>query len=618
MSKKYTSDQMIKWLKDYFTTLGYEVDDYAKQFRPARVPLYCVKKQNSEIIEEIIIDITEAETISKEDFFPSLEIPDAGESEAGSLEIPEASTVRFYQYYFPRAKVFFAYSDIVKEEGEFDKFKKVCEKREIGLLRTSEIKTEEVAKARSLFDQLCDLIIESKKSRKEIEEIIGDHLDSYLHFLVYYPDPIYRRRAIAAREEETKGTISFKLIDKQLELSNIVYGGSLKKLAREYRQKTGDDYDIAERCTSELWKKYLGLEYPSLQRRVESILQRNEKYREHFVHQFKVFLIGVYILDAKYPEIAKKFEEKYECRIEIVWLIASTFHDFNYGLQNFDEWIQEFFKDALRIKNKQTRESLNLLNLDAAIIREALFEKVTEISEHLSDNPASNSTENLVNFLYEKTVTDRNHGVLSAVSLLKLYDESDEQNRKINHEGMLEAAVAIGCHDEDILEAICGCQGYRRSSSSLPIKDDECAKECRRNQLLWPQKKSRIFKENLSTNGHNGSCEYWEREFMKVRGINKVKFEDYPILFLLVFCDTVQDEGRIKQLDIGLSEDRSNLRDIVIDKKGTIVTVDVLLESEEQAKKEGEIERVAWCLKDNNFRICVNEREMKMNGSGGN
>lgn len=365
MDREYTRDEMLEWLKQHFRDRKkYEVKRYSDEFLPARVPLYCVKQEQEIIIDEIVIEITTDKIISKDVFFPLFSI--AGE---GIKNEEEASPVRFYQYYFPKAKVFFAYPDYVRENNdEFNEFKKVCVKRGIGLLKTSKTNIEEKVESRSLLDQICtQLVIRDDKIKGKLEY----QLRNCLHYFVYYPKSVFKRRAITGKAEEK---MSYALVDKLLELKNIIYRDKLIELSSNYRREARDDYEIAQSYIGDLWDKYLGLKYPNIQRRVENILQRDEMYREHFVHQFQVFLIGAYILDRIYTKTAKKFAEQHDgSKIENVWLIASTFHDFSYGLQNFDTWLMQFFQDTLKIKNMQSKENLNLLNLDAAMIREELY-----------------------------------------------------------------------------------------------------------------------------------------------------------------------------------------------------------------------------------------------------
>ena len=659
--------------------------------------------------DEIIVEITTDRVISKDDFFPLLEID--------NVEIPEASPVRFYQYYFPKAKIYYAYPDNVKENTGFDDFRKVCEKRGIGLLKISET-VEVLLESCPLFNTICNKLIEDKIKPEEIKNVISDLLDSYLHFLVYYPEPVYRRSEIMERgipkqteylfswdkipgndngrlikylkqkfgiewiktaniekiddgrtirvfdeknslslslnDEKTKVNlkiddrradefdakkensklsiyltdklsyrrIPYKLTDKLNDLKKISYSAELKQFAPEYRQTIEDDYTIAELYISNLWDKYLGLTYPNIQNRVENILQRNEKYREHFVHQFQVFLIGAYILDILdqiYPEVAENFEKEHGgCKIENVWLAASTFHDFNYGLQNFDTWLMEFFEETLWVKCSQTKENLNLLNLDAAMIREALYENLTKIIDQLKRDWEKDQKENLTRFFYEKAVRDRNHGVLSAISLMKLYEKSDMDKRKIDENSILEAAVAIGCHDEDIWEALCGCKGYRKSSMSPPATKKECGGDCKRQ--LWSIKKSKIIREQLSKEDPpkdlEDKCEDWERHLMEKELMKNLRFEDYPILFLLIFCDSVQDEGRVTHSDEMISNDRSSLNDIKIETINGKTYINVMIQASKPRPKEEEIYRLRWCLFDEILRISINGRLIKLDFEG--
>lgn len=189
MSKEYTPEEMLQRLETHFKTLGYKVERYSKKFLPARVPLYCEKEKDK--TDEIIVEITTDRVISKDDFFPSIEID--------HVVIPEASPVRFYQYYFPKAKICYAYPDNVEENTGFDDFKKVCEKRGIGLLKVSETGVEVLLESCPLFNKICNTLLEDKTKPEEIKNVISDLLDSYLHFLVYYPDPVYRRSEIMER-----------------------------------------------------------------------------------------------------------------------------------------------------------------------------------------------------------------------------------------------------------------------------------------------------------------------------------------------------------------------------------------------------------------------------------
>ena len=613
MSGRYTREEMIEWLKNYFQKEKdfpvKDIVDYPDDLGPVRVPLHCLKKENEKIIDESVVDFTIYDTVLKSQFFPEIEIE--------SIAIQEAAPVTFYQYYFPKARIYFAYPDYIKKDSEFDGIVRICKKRGIGLLEVSrETGVMEKALSHTLVTQFLNAINNSETTRKSFNEIIGDYLENYIIYLVYYPDPDYKRRAIIRRKtNDAKDLISFSLIDKLSELTNICYKDDLIELSLKYRQKSGNDWEIAEKVVKDLWEKYLDLEYPNVQRRIENILQKDERYREHFVHQFQVFLIGAYILDKLYPEIGSQYQEKYKSNIENVWLAASTFHDFNYGLQNFDAWLLQYFKETLRISSIQTKENLNIFNLDSAMIRETLYDKLLKIITQFNCTLDKDDEEKLIKYFYEKTVRDRNHGVLSAISILKLFEDKTKEHENNTEyslwgeEGILQAALAICIHDEDIWESLCGCLGYRRSPSKLPDNEDDCIKKCGRD--LWTDKKSRIYKEKISDGISSEKikdykCESWERFLMKKRIIKEISFEEYPIVFLLILCDTVQDEGRIISSYEGLTNDRSSLDNIVFKDSAKSTSISIKLISEKQQEKEDEVERVSWCLKDERFEICIN------------
>ena len=426
MNEEYTPDEMLQWLEQEFKEeRGYEVKTYSDDYLPARVPLYCKKEVEGEITDEVVIEVTTNKTISKEVFFPSLDVNKRGKK----VTLSEVSPVRFYQYYFPKAKIFYAYPDYVEENDKFNDFKDVCVKRGIGLLKVSKRRIEEMVRSRSLFDEICEQLIDDKKKHEDILGTIGDYLENYLDYFVYYPDPVYRRSAII---EKKPGKISRVLIDKLQDLKNIQYASKLIELAYSYRDELRDDLDIVLSYTKELWKERLGLKYPEIQRHLEEILLRDNMYRDHFVHQFQVFLIGAYILEKMYETkdfsgAIQSFESNHECKIEDAWLAASTYHDFNYGLQNFDKWLLQFFSDTLSIKNEEAKEHLNTLNLDAVMVRESLSDIIIKMVKLLKVD--ENTEKKAIRFFYEKAVRDRNHGLLSALSILKLCNLNSASRR---------------------------------------------------------------------------------------------------------------------------------------------------------------------------------------------
>lgn len=406
----------------------------------------------------------------------------------------------------------------------------------------------------------------------------------------------------------------------------MTYKDELKKLSSDYRQEARDDYQIALDTIKKLWVEVSGVEYPEIQRRLEDILLQNPEYRDHFLHQFQVFLLGAYIIDKLYDDNRKyiiKINRVFKCRIEKVWLLASTYHDFNYSIQEYDLWIKEFFAQALNIKNEHaekvqsfgndaqkaiegiegikyfkdtehlivtgkltqevkdklikeevlkpyreiietlfqqfqnTRNSLSSLNLDAAFIRENFLLKTQEICKALQ----LQMDHVVMDFFYEQAATKRNHGLLSALSLLKLFENA--QSKRINHSALVQAAVVIALHDENIWGAFSGKEE----------KDDS----------------------------------EWNRNFAVKKFLKNLEFKDHPLVFLLIFCDIIQEWGRVGR-DYKESEPR--LENIIYSVNPSEIKVSFSVRDDSSyRKKEEEIQRVKKFLKDPIFEIELKSRE---------
>jgi len=542
-NKEYNRSEMHRWLEEHFKKCGYEVSSYDPQYHPVRVPLYCKKEENDKL-DELVVDFTTFRSILKNTFFSSKKI--------SGVKIKEASAISFYQYYFIQAKTYFAYPDYAIENNEFIEFKKICIKKGIGLLKVSKKKITVTIEARSLYEEICnELSIKNTDVKSKLEY----YLRNFLHYFVYYPEPEFKRRAITGR---TEGDISFILIDKLCELQKISYKEKLIDLASNYRDEARDDYKIALETIKELWSKILKVEYPEIQRQLEDILLRNSEYRDHFLHQFQVFLLGIYIIDKLYDneKCIKEFEHLYECPIENAWLLVSTYHDFNYSIQAYNVWIKEFITLALNTTSTEDKD-ISPLKLDAAFIRENFLLKTKEICKAL--NLEMNNI--VMNFFYEQAVKKRNHGLLSALSLLKLFENA--KSPQINHSALIQAAVAIALHDWNIWKAFSG-------------KEENA-------DVKW---------------NHN----FTEKKFLKI-----LEFKNHPLVFLLIFCDTIQEWGRVGKL---YKESEPRLEDITIFSNPNEIKVSFSVKDDfSYENKEREILHVKKFLKDPRFEIELISRE---------
>ena len=134
MKDLYTVKEMPTWLSEYLVDEGFETEIYSDLFLPARVPVYARKieeKGDDELVEELVVDVINSD--STRNFFYTLHVSRTLTEEGEEMEIIDASAASFFRYYFPRAKVYWAYPDYLRKDEEYVKFETLCNKYHIGL-----------------------------------------------------------------------------------------------------------------------------------------------------------------------------------------------------------------------------------------------------------------------------------------------------------------------------------------------------------------------------------------------------------------------------------------------------------------------------------------------------
>ncbi len=538
MSELYTSLEMREAVRKFFEKDGFKFyQDYDPDFEPARVPVFGYKNEKREEIKEVFIDIITEPTIRVQDYFADISFKRTKDKKEGR-PIKDASSAGFYRHYFPNASVYWAIPSYVFNDDELEQFKKKCSEEGIGILVVS--KETNTENNRSVFlvkkiNEACSLIHSRLKAlskllnedikvetgrvnEKRILDILNDFSDDDLSYLVFYPEPKYNRRDISTRE--TEKNISKELILKMGALKKVSYQETLNRFSQEYNRRIDDDYKLALEITAELWNRY-NVKFPRLHIDYEAVLKLDPKYRDHFLHSFQVFLYGVYIIDNMYDEINKKiFKDEDGKRIEDAWIIASTYHDFNYMVQNFDDWSIGFFENSLHIKKKENSPAS--IDLSKCYVKEDYMFKTRDLVKTLGLTKVDRVT---LDFLYDRILDRKNHGVLSALSLLK-YLENFPQN-SLSENVILSAAKAISLHDWQMW-------GFFSGIANTPKKKDP-----------------------------------FGFEFKKKKILEKLTFKKDPISFLLILGDSLQEEGRE-------SEEKENLGEIYIKSNAELETLYLL------------------------------------------
>ncbi len=244
----------------------------------------------------------------------------------------------------------------------------------------------------------------------------------------------------------------------------------------------------------------------SFRRHEDLMLYSNNKYRDHFMHQFHVFIVGYIILHYIGIEnvtkllnykISRPIGEKLKVKNTLrIWFLASLFHDCSYILPEFDTNIGNFLTEIL--ENPSNRSSSGKrkfefsvdLKWSQLVNRESGFlESLSEIADHFK---VKHQHIDSCKFTAElgRLMIERNHGVLGALIMLQKMSRADKWKGHIAYEiEKHTAALAIALHTVD---------AFTKTKETLRGKRDE----------------------------------------------DYIYFESHPIVFLLAFCDFLQEWGR--------------------------------------------------------------------------
>ena len=341
------------------------------------------------------------------------------------------------------------------------------------------------------LDTLPDSV---RKKRKKI----GPYLDLFVREAI---DTVAGRTPIQAG----KRYINRELLEHVFSLNNVSYATELKEMVTSHLANKGDDYQFVENTFSALWHKdFPKMEFSKFLRDAELPLYQilalhRQPYRDHYLHQFQVFIVGLCILDRlmeiKQPDIIKN------PNIDKQWLIASSFHDMAYPLQLYEEWAKGFFKESLDIPD------LGKLDIKSYFVDRSLLSSVGFVinalcSKHFDRHLEGNwlhDEKGLILFFYDRISKTKHHCILSSLYLLK---QALSKHPELVTEFFVQPALAIVLHHyEQVFNEL-----------ELPIGEDDA----------W---------KNLEKAG---------------RVLQLLEFKTDPLTFLLMFCDSAQEWGRPK------------------------------------------------------------------------
>ena len=521
----FNFSDMVSWLRYDFEKEGYHVSNTIEKYPHLPIDLFCTKSNEGKK-EYCVVLVASINNISNE----------------------FQKKLLFYQYYLSlhyepsqyklvlaipaSAEVDVVYFNAEKKEEKEEDFYEV---RGFGLwkVESKDNIDKESYKPIPLGKKMLEDFghdIAKKDEEDEDKELlkkstkIMPFVDRYVHDSVlgiagFYP----------IRFEERY--IDAKLLEKVLNAKEIIYKDDLFDITSEHLSNKGDDFKFCTSALDALWIKHVKNEnYPDVHMKLEPLLRElYPKYRDHYIHQFQVFLLGALIIDGLIDSQKIKQELTYD--LCMGWLLASTFHDFTYPVQKHDEYIADFFKQSLGIE-----ESLGFLELKdnyteysfSACIEHILYSAAKCFNDKDFNKEAGAENFNKIrDFFYYKITQNKNHGLLSSLGLLKKF-----RNKLDFNHILLPAAVATALHDDEIWQLLHGLEATNKKE----VEYIACVRE--------------------------------------IAPLCKLDFDDHPLAFLLILCDNIQDWGRHcedDKLSEGLLAANICLKDIVFDSGGVTV-----------------------------------------------
>jgi DNA-binding NarL/FixJ family response regulator len=222
---------------------------------------------------------------------------------------------------------------------------------------------------------------------------------------------------------------------------------------------------------------------------VERALYRIPAYRDHLIHQMKVFLLGFCIIAKMKSGIESRdflgqkiglHDNSWLTR----WYLASAFHDLGYPFEKIGSWINSFFFDMLS-RDGDSHRVVNVphaFNWGSVLAHGDTFRSFVILVERIAkDHRATDMQRSeLERRLSELLLVKAHHAVVGGVVLTNMF----------GIECGVEPGKAAFLHDREVAGAVMKCVGH-----PLEIIDD-------------------------------------------------------PIACILAFCDTAQEWGRVKPMDV--------------------------------------------------------------------
>lgn len=299
------------------------------------------------------------------------------------------------------------------------------------------------------------------------------------------------------RDLELKHHIPYSLVGLLPSLREVRIRDRLNQFASAYKDKEFEEEPEEYQAISRVVSKMMSdLNYPSLvTKKVNSVMkaqlaysEADDQYREHFIHPFQTFLLGIVIIDKHYSLFQECFSREL-CKdprtsVESAWLLASVFHDHLKPVRQ----LLHLVRSIQRARGEELIDAEEIPDVAELVNWMDRVYGILATSAHLERSLTSGGARSQLIAVLDEYRRKENHGVLGGLNVLDWIRSSGE----VTSTDVI-AALAIALHDGDY-----------------------------QNKRAFP---NALFEA----------------------GIFPINFNNQPIACLLLWCDTAQEWGRWTQ-----------------------------------------------------------------------
>lgn len=383
--------------------------------------------------------------------------------------------------------------------------KKPCEIGDVGPFLAAPIKDE---------DETIGVVrIPRREESKPFEKIDEELLVAFADQLSLTIGNIKKKKTIddirkkRAKEFETK--FSTPLIDACKNVSKVDYAKEVKEFLEFPDKDENLDTEIMN-SLEVLWCDKYGEKYnfPLLGdfSGYEKMLFELPRYRDHFIHQYQVFLLGTAIIDGLYKCSEEKntknfphfyheslnIKNKNDIVADIAWLITSTFHDVAYPIEKSDELFNRFFDKFMDLGEK----IVDRIGLEKVVSDGRYGKLIDQLCDFYlsvqnkkgpwkfdSANETNISIDNNFRWAFHRCLIKiRDHGILGSLILLHQSEAGKEEYSTI----IYPSALAIALHNK-LLFAVHGDITFEKNPLAFLLRYCDLVQEWGRGKKDVPE-----------------------------------------------------------------------------------------------------------------------------------